>query len=80
MASKREVVDTIFQPMLDLYNPPDGMVGEKRLLAVRDQYIKALTPYSKRTLERAWERVRATHYGWTWPTLQEIITECNKCS
>jgi len=67
--------------MLDLYSPPTGWLETpERLTALKTQFVAALAPYSADTLGRGWKNVVARHYGWHWPTLQEIIREANLCS
>ena len=81
MATDREIIIHVLTPMLDLYKAPDGWVeSAERLKALRLQYVTALAPYAVPTLQRGWNNVVARHYGWSWPTLQEIIREMNLCS
>ena len=81
MASYEEVDEIIVRPMQAIYRAPDGMNGDvARLKAVRDQFCKSLSVYDAATLRRAWERVVVRHYGWEWPTLNEIVREASLCS
>lgn len=81
MATEQEVVDIIIKPMISFYRAPDGMNGDTdKLVAVKTQFVRALSPYTARALESAWDRVISRHYGWEWPTLQEIVREASLCS
>lgn len=81
MATEKEITDIIIRPMLTLYRPPQGMDdNEDRMRLLRTQFIRALVGFDATILVRAWDRVVARHYGWEWPTLQEIIREANLCS
>jgi len=78
---EQRVIVCVLAPMLDLYKAPDGWEQTpERLRALRRQFVTALAPYDTPVLQRAWNNVVARHYGWQWPTLQEIIRECNLCS
>jgi hypothetical protein len=79
LASADEIDEIILTPLLRSYVPPKGMeLNEDRLQAIRKMYHRGLDPYPVAVLIRAWDKVTRTHYGWEWPTLQEITLECNR--
>lgn len=79
MASGSEIDNIILHPLLQTYVPPKGMeLTEERLQAVRATFQRGLAPYPPSVLVKAWDKVTRTHYGWEWPTLQEIVAECNR--
>lgn len=79
MASAEEIDEIILTPMLQAYVPPRGMeLSEERLQAIRTIYQRGLMPYHEGILRRAWDKTTRNHYGWEWPTLQEIVAECNR--
>lgn len=75
MATPQEVVEIIVNPMITLYNAPDGNMDAERLRAIRDAYIDALTPFSARALKLAWSATVSKHQRWDWPTIAAIKRE-----
>jgi hypothetical protein len=79
LASGSEIDEIILTPMLRAFVPPKGMeLTEERLQTIRAIYQRGLAPYSRVVLVKAWDSVTRNHFGWEWPTLQEIVLQCNR--
>jgi hypothetical protein len=74
------VREVIITPMVELYLPPLHLRADPaaRIRAL-DAYEKALAPFDRDTLQRAWEMVVAQQTFWVWPNPGVIVEACRQC-
>lgn len=80
MATEEEVIEVILRPLLSLYKQPKHWDSEERVTAAKDAYISALTPFSKKAIEKAKITVIGKHFGWEMPTVAELVKEAHLAS
>ena len=80
MATEQEVIDVVLKPLLSLYRPPAHWSDEETLLAAKQNYIAALTPFKVKALQQAKAAVVAKHNGWEMPPPSAIVREAYNAS
>lgn len=75
MAAPTEIFEVFLTPMKRLFaRPPHGTEEDES--AALAQYLDALKPYSKTTLENAWKDVRNSQTGRFWPPVAVCLKAC----
>lgn len=80
MATENEVIEVVLRPLLSLYKQPKHWDSEERVIAAKEAYISALTPFSKKSVEKAKVAVIGKHFGWEMPTVAELVKEAHLAS
>jgi hypothetical protein len=74
------VRETIIEPMVELYLPPQHLRGDREAQArALEVYGQALDPFDRETLTRAWRQVVAGHAFWVWPNPGLLAEACRQC-